>query len=126
MSFLLDTSTLIDLFVNRKDAPRIRDYLQSKFFSVSTVTFYEINKTKSPDPRLDVFFKNCNLVSLDPGSAKRSSEIYKKLRERGEMINELDILIAGISIQNNLELVTKDNDFKKIAVIEPDFKLKLF
>ncbi len=126
MSFLLDTSTLIDLFVNRKDAPRIRDYLQSKFFSVSTVTFYEINKTKSPDPRLDVFFKNCNLVSLDPESAKRSSEIYKKLRERGEMINELDILIAGISIQNNLELVTKDNDFKKIAVIEPDFKLKLF
>ena len=36
---------------------------------------------------------------------------YKKLKEKGKMVNELDVLIAGIAAANNETLITKDKQF---------------
>ena len=40
--------------------------------------------------------------------------MYRKLSESGRMINELDLLIAGISAANNEVLITRDKDFGKL------------
>ncbi len=36
---------------------------------------------------------------------------YKKLADKGKLINELDVLIAGIVAANDETLITKDKDF---------------
>jgi len=45
------------------------------------------------------------------------------LAQKGRMINELDLIIAGIALANNETLITKDRDFlnfesEKIIVIK--------
>ena len=40
-------------------------------------------------------------------------KIYKTLSEKGKMVNELDLIIAGIAAANNEALITKDRDFLK-------------
>ena len=45
-------------------------------------------------------------------SCERSDEnLPKALNEQGNMINELDIIIAGNAAANNQTLITKDKDF---------------
>ena len=55
-------------------------------------------------------------------ASSKSANIYKALKSSGKMINELDILIAGICEANDELLITFDNDFKRIA----DLKVYLF
>ena len=40
-------------------------------------------------------------------------KFYKALSEKGKMVNELDLIIAGIASANNETLITKDKDFLK-------------
>lgn len=42
---------------------------------------------------------------------KEAVKAHKKLAEKGKMINEFDVLIAGIVAANNETLITKDKDF---------------
>ena len=51
---------------------------------------------------------------FDEGAAEESSKIYRSLKAEGKMINENDILIAGIIISNNESLITRDEGFKNI------------
>ena len=41
-------------------------------------------------------------------SCKISSEIYSKLRTKGELIDDIDLLIAGVAIENEMILVTNN------------------
>jgi len=51
-------------------------------------------------------------------------EIQRRLAEKGKMKGFADLLIAAITINNEDELVTSDEDFKDIAEIS-QLKLKL-
>ncbi|MFQ6118726.1 MAG: type II toxin-antitoxin system VapC family toxin [Methanosarcinales archaeon] len=42
-----------------------------------------------------------------------------KLRDVGRPIGAIDIVVASICINRNLELITKDRDFKFIKEVEP-------
>ena len=52
------------------------------------------------------------------GIIQELSEIFAKirasLRNKGELIDNFDILIAATAIEYNLILVTSDKDFKRI------------
>jgi len=48
-------------------------------------------------------------------SAKISAELYSKLRQTGQIIDDIDLLIAGIAIENGMTLVTNnENHFGRI------------
>jgi len=74
--------------------------------------------------QLEVFvdFVSENIViALTEESCKISSEIYSKLRNAGELIDDIDLLIAGIAIENEMTLVTNnENHFGRI----PDLKIE--
>jgi predicted nucleic acid-binding protein len=55
------------------------------------------------------------IYQTSSAAALKSANIYKALKSGGKMINELDILIAGICEANDELLITFDNDFKRIA-----------
>ena len=55
------------------------------------------------------------VIALTEESCKISSEIYSKLRIKGELIDDIDLLIAGIAIENEMTLVTNnENHFGRI------------
>ena len=68
--------------------------------------------------QLEIFndFVSENIViAATEESCKISSEIYSNLRNRGELIDDIDLLIAGIAIENEMTLVTNNtNHFGRI------------
>ena len=88
---------------------------------ISLITYYEIMSGllyKNALKQLEIFneFVSENIViALTEESCKISSEIYSKLRINGELIDDVDLLIAGIAIENEMTLVTNnENHFGRI------------
>lgn len=88
---------------------------------ISLITYYEIMSGllhKNAHKQLEIFndFVTENIViALTEESCKISSEIYSKLRNNGELIDDIDLLIAGIAIENEMTLVTNnENHFGRI------------
>ena len=52
---------------------------------------------------------------FDRASAKKAASLYGKLKEAGKMINESDLLIAGISLSNDEILLTRDQKFSNLS-----------
>lgn len=65
-------------------------------------------------------FSPYNIVlPLTTDSTTISGSIYASLRKQGTPVDDIDILIAGIAIANDLVLVTNNRrDFEKIEVLE--------
>jgi tRNA(fMet)-specific endonuclease VapC len=78
------------------------------------LTYYEIIsglKYRDARKQLNYFMEFCQSVSIIPlteDSSERSAEIYASLRSRGEIIDDVDILIAGICIEGDYTLVTNN------------------
>lgn len=60
------------------------------------------------------FLSEITVCSFDSASARKAASIYEKLKETGKMINENDLLIAGISLANDELLFTPDQKFSRI------------
>jgi tRNA(fMet)-specific endonuclease VapC len=61
------------------------------------------------------------VVPMTDKSARISAELYSSLRQNGQIIDDIDLLIAGIAIENELTLVTNnESHFKRI----PGLKIK--
>ena len=54
-------------------------------------------------------------MKLSNSSIRKSATIYGELRRKGITIGSLDLLIAGIAIDNNMVLIT--NNTKHYSVI---------
>ncbi|MGQ9628519.1 MAG: PIN domain-containing protein [Anaerolineae bacterium] len=55
----------------------------------------------------------------------KAAEIYSDLKQRGELIQDADILIAAISLTQNLTLVSDDSDFLRIKDITVENWLRI-
>ena len=81
---------------------------------ISLITYYEITSGllhKNAHKQLEIFkdFVTHNLViALTEESCRISSELYTKLRINGELIDDIDLLIAGVAIENEMTLVTNN------------------
>ncbi|MBI4041182.1 MAG: PIN domain nuclease [Deltaproteobacteria bacterium] len=61
-------------------------------------------------------FERLNILSVDRNTHIDTATLYRKLRVKGITIRGiLDCLIAQTCIEHNAELLTTDQDFKKIA-----------
>lgn len=120
---LIDTDILSYYF---KGDPLVvenfKKYLtQYDIIEISLITYYEIMSGllhKNAHRQLEIFnnFVTENItIALTEESCKISSEIYSKLRNSGELIDDIDLLIAGIAIENEMTLVTNnENHFGRI------------
>ena len=92
------------------------------FNGLGIITHYEITSgllAKNALKQLEVFndFMSGNIIlPLTVNSSKISSDLYASLRKSGNSVDDIDLLIAGIAIENNLTLVTNNvNHFGRIA-----------
>ena len=93
--------------------------------NISIVTYYEILsglKHRDAQKQLSLFleFAAQNVIlPLTKQSVTLSAEIYANLRLNGIPIDDIDLLIAGVAIANNLVVVTHNQrHFSRIEKIE--------
>jgi len=120
---LLDTDILSYFFKgNKKVISHVEKYLMVfDVIEFSLITYYEIMSgllACNAEKQLSVFenFAKDNLIiPVTESSAKRSSKLYASLRKTGSMVDDIDLLIAGIAIENDMILVTNnEKHFKRI------------
>lgn len=63
-------------------------------------------------------FEKLETLAFQKKEAEEALEIIDYLREKGEMIGIIDVMIASISITNSVKLATYDSDFKKLSDYE--------
>ncbi len=124
---LIDTD-IISLFLRHQSNVKLNfeKYLNDNgVINISILTYYEIIsglKYKDSHKQLKSFLELAGYSSIIPlteDSIQFSAEIYADLRKQGTLIEDIDILIAGIAISNKLVLITKNtNHFKRIQGIE--------
>lgn len=87
---------------------------QYRKINLSIITYYEIVsglKHRDASNKLTTFleFVSQNTVlPLTEDSATISAEHYATLRKKGTPLDDIDLLIAGIALSNNLTLVTRN------------------
>lgn len=120
---LIDTDILSYFFKGDKIViSNFEKYLQSyDLIEISLITYYEVVGgllAKNALKQLNVFedFVTENLViPMTENSAKISAELYSTLKQTGNTVDDIDLLIAGISIDNDMTLVTNnERHFNKI------------
>jgi tRNA(fMet)-specific endonuclease VapC len=121
----LDTSVIISILKGDESIRRIIEtYKEMGYMTTTVITEYELlkhtDKVKKEIAR--EFINSIRIYPFDRVAAIEASKIFEKLRHFGKMINENDILIAGIAMANNELLITRDKKFnnmnnEKIIVI---------
>ncbi|MCZ8055257.1 MAG: type II toxin-antitoxin system VapC family toxin [Microcystis sp. LE19-12.2C] len=125
--YLLDTDILSLFFRNHPQVVHSCNlYLQEyRQLSFSLITHYEILsglKHRDAQKQLDKFleFSRLNqILLLTEESVTTSAKIYADLRKKGTPLDDIDLLIAGVAIANNLVLIIHNQKhFSKIEGLE--------
>ena len=124
---LIDTD-IISFFLrnNENVVNHFSEYLfEFERINFSIITYYEILsglKFKDARKQMNAFLKFSEYNSIIPitkDSMELSADIYADLRKKGVLIDDIDILIAGIALANNLILVTHNTShFSRIDGLE--------
>jgi tRNA(fMet)-specific endonuclease VapC len=110
----LDTSVIIDFLAgDKKIITLVEEIAKKEEVKTTTITEYELlkHKTKLRKNIAEKFLASVSVYSFDSAAAKESAFFYNKLKEAGKIINENDLLIAGISHANDEVLLTRDQKF---------------
>lgn len=111
---ILDTSLMVDVSRKKEYAlDLIASYQEKERIKTTIITQYEMLRG-APEAYTNYITSLLNrFIILDFGTdaLNEAVKIYRKLKAKGTLINELDIMIAGIAAASNEVLITKDKDF---------------
>lgn len=121
--YILDTSAILEILHNSKTGNEIVEIIEgfptlTTVFSIHEVLFSIKEKEVE---KVNQIFEEGTIINFDKKSAIESAKIERELKTSGNMINKVDIFIAGICKNHNLEIITTDKDFLKVK----DLKVKL-
>ena len=62
------------------------------------------------------FCRHCQILPLDNRALDTAASFYAELHQRGELIGEVDILIAGTAMANGMGIATRNTDhFRRVS-----------
>ena len=120
---ILETSFIIDFLRNEPNAvSKIQKLCQENIpIQITTPSIFELwsgasslEKSERQKNNLAMFIQEQLIIPLDAESAEKAGKIDGTLVKKGLEIQAEDCMIAGIAIKNNISLLTKDSDFKRI------------
>ena len=122
MSYLVDSDWVAEWLKGRPAAIQLLTALRPDGLAISGVTYGEIYEGiyYGRDPRAHEagFRRFLRLVRVLPISRlvlRRFARLRGDLRARGQLIGDMDLLIAATALQYNLTLVTRNvRDFQRI------------
>lgn len=122
MKYLLDTNICI-YFINGKVVVK-ENFLKAGInnLAISQISlaelYYGAHLSTNPEKNIKTiltFKENINMLSLDEESADIFGKTKSNLKKKGQIISDMDILIASIAISNDLILVTNNTkEFNRI------------
>jgi len=120
---ILDSDTLSDFLRGNKEiAQKFEAHIRTyEFIYFTIITYYEILNGllyKDAKKQLKTFLEFCEMnrmLILTKQSAYKSAKIFSDLRKNGKFIGHTDILIAGITLENDLTLVTNNSRHFKLV-----------
>ncbi len=124
---LIDTDILSMFFRGTpKVVAQFGSYLANyRNINISIVTYYEILsglKHRDAQKQLSLFIEfatRSNVLPLTERSVSLSAEIYANLRFNGTPVDDIDLLIAGVAIANDLILITHNQKhFHRVEGLE--------
>ncbi len=119
MTFL-DTSIIIDFLAGDQGiVALVKEILNKEDVKTTAITEYELlrNRTKIKKQAAERFLSGVIVCSFDRDAAKKAALLFQELRDAGRMVNENDLLIAGIALAHDEVLLTRD---QKLASIGKD------
>lgn len=109
---IADTDVLIDFLRDRNPmAARVALELTTGSFVTTVITEFELRsgiRSRREEAAVEALFDALDVYSLDPVAAKRASEVRRTLEARGEAIGMADSLIAGICLERQGMLLTRN------------------
>ncbi len=115
--YLIDSDVLIDFLKNRKETVDFLNEINKSEISTSIICVGEILEglDKNKSEKFLKFIDLINLFNINILEIIKFSKIRKKLRKKGNLIDNFDILIAATCLVNDLTLVTNNlKHFKRI------------
>jgi predicted nucleic acid-binding protein len=129
---LVDSSILIDYFKGTENEKTILfdRILEKKIpYGISDYTYQELlqgSKTTQEFEKLKEYLETLTFYHLQFGkeSFEKAAFLFFQCRKSGiTMRSSIDLLIAEISIENNLLLLHNDKDFDNMSKVIPELKI---
>jgi tRNA(fMet)-specific endonuclease VapC len=109
---IADTDVLIDFLRDRNPmADRIALELTSSSFVTTVITEFELLsgvRTRREATAVEALLDVLDVFSLDSAAARRAAEVRRTLESKGQTIGMADSLIAGICLERNGILLTRN------------------
>jgi tRNA(fMet)-specific endonuclease VapC len=114
---LLDTSFLIDLLIERREAVMMVQDIDAEEKIISSVSLYELfigaqRLKKISD--IEDMCETMEIIAPDRIIAKRAAFLQLSLRERGKEIPAFDALIAATALEKKAVVFSNDRHFREI------------
>lgn len=127
MSYLVDTDWVVEYLKGREPAALTLPQLRHNGLAISLITFGEVYEGiyhgRAPKHHEDIFLRflrRVQVLSLNRTILRDFARIRGQLRSQGQIIGDLDLLIAATAIYHNLILLT--HNFRHFSRI-PDLEL---
>ena len=120
---ILETSFLIDLFRNNKEAVlKMNNLIESdEVVGIATPTIFELwsgvtalDRAENEKNKIISLISKLVIYTLDKNSAEVAGKINGELIKKGLKIEPQDIMIAGIALTNHKKVLTRDEHFSRI------------
>lgn len=115
MKYLIDADWLIDATIGLPVAVRTLDRLTSEGLAVSIIAVAEVYEGAfaTPDPGKTLadfreFLGSYVLLAVTDPIAERFARLRAALRRQGQMIPDMDLLIAATALEEDLTLLTRN------------------
>ena len=118
MMTLIDTSVIIDFIAgDERIVSLIHELADTEEIKTTSITEYELLKHKSKLKRrlAEEFLSEVIVYPFDGDAAKKAAMLFGELRDAGRLINENDLLIAGISLAHDEVLLTRDQKLANVG-----------
>lgn len=125
MQYLLDTNICIYLFKGKYSIDKKIEKIGLQYCAISEITYAELiygaEKSEHPEKNLTVIENFTNQIAILP--IFNAIEIFAKekvkLRAKGKIISDFDLLIGATAIANDMVMVTRNiSEFKRMGNIK--------
>ena len=123
MNYIVDTDILIYFFKNNKKVVEKFSEISNENIFTTIINYTELLfgaynsiNVEQNLKKFKSFLEDINVLDFDKEAAEKFSQLKTTLKREGNLIEDLDLMIASICLVNNFVLVT--NNTKHFSRIE--------